>query len=163
MNVSPFSGDGKQLYDFTQYAYSIAAAPNGKTVVAGMDDGGVLRVARFQADYAATASIAGVVYNDVDRDGTRDTGESGLANWQVYIDTNGDGFLTPGEQTATTDANGAFRLAGLVPGTYRIREVRPSGWDRTQPAGAYPLGYDDVIVSAVGQSLMGRNFGNRIV
>ncbi|HEX8913791.1 MAG TPA: SdrD B-like domain-containing protein, partial [Humisphaera sp.] len=143
-------------------AVALAAAPAGKMVAAGGSNMDRSFVARFGSDSSATASIAGVVYNDADRDGVRDAAEPGLAGWQVYVDANNDGFLTPGEQIATTDSAGNYKLAGLVVGTYRVREVRPSGWDRTQPAGAYPLGYYDVTVT-LGGAVLGKNFGNKKV
>jgi len=52
----------------------------------------------------------------------RDVNEGGLGNWQAFIDSNGDGFLTPGETFAYSDSNGLYTLQILVPGTYRIRE-----------------------------------------
>jgi hypothetical protein len=157
-----FSGDGRQQYSFTQNALAIAAAPKGKTFMAGLNSAGVLSVARFQADAAATASIGGAVYDDTNGSGSRDSGEIGLANWQVYIDANNDGFYTPGETVATTDSSGNYKISGLLPGTYRIREVRLSDWNRTQPAGTYPLGYYDITLG-VGQAVTGKNFGNKHV
>jgi uncharacterized delta-60 repeat protein len=160
---SSFSGDGVQLVSGLWNARAIAFAPGGKTVLVGSvgPQSKSVFVARFGSDTAATASVAGTVYNDANRNGRRDTGEAGLANWQVYVDANNDGFYTPGETLAVTTSTGSYKIAGLVPGTYRVREVRPTGWERTQPAGAYPLGYYDVIVSLVGQTIVGRDFGNR--
>ena len=74
---------------------------------------------------------------------------SGPCDWQVFVDSNNDGFYTPGEVNATTDSSGNYKLTGLLPGTYRIRETRMVNWNRTQPAGAYPLGYYDVTAEEI--------------
>jgi uncharacterized delta-60 repeat protein len=154
-----FSGDGKQLYGQIEGSNAIAAAPGGKTVVAGYwgNKAGVLR---FQSDSAATASISGTFFNDLDGDGVKDASEKPLAGWKAFIDSNNDGVFTPGEKYAVTDSSGKYKLSGLTPGTYRIREVRLTGWNRTKPAGVYPLGYYDVTV-AVGQAVFGKDFGNK--
>lgn len=155
-----FSGDGKLLGSVPAFGAAVAMAPGGKTVVAGFTQAGKAAVARYNADFAATASIAGTVYNDLNGSGTRNTGEGGLAGWQVFVDSNHDGFYTPGEVVATTDSSGNYKITGLLPGTYRVREVRKEGWNRTQPAGIYPLGFYDVTLS-VGQAVTGRHFGNK--
>jgi probable HAF family extracellular repeat protein len=105
------------------------------------------------------ASIAGKVYNDANRNGSRQSTEVGLSGWQAYIDANNDGIYNPGEQTAFSDSSGNYKLTGLTAGTYRIREVRMTGWTRSQPAGAHPLGFYDVAV-AVGAAAVNKDFGN---
>jgi uncharacterized delta-60 repeat protein len=154
-----FSGDGKQLYGQLGGGNAIAASVNGKTVVVGFLDNKA-GVVRFQSDFATTASIAGSFFIDLDGDGVKDGNEGVLKGWQAFVDSNNDGFYTPGEAVATSDANGKYTIKGLLPGTYRIREVRLNGWNRTKPGGAYPLGYYDVTV-AVGQIVVGKDFGNK--
>jgi hypothetical protein len=63
-------------------------------------------------------SIGDLVLNDVDADGFKGAGETGIAGVTVDLDRdlNGDGKVHPGEPmigTATTDANGAYSLSGL--------------------------------------------------
>jgi hypothetical protein len=101
------------------------------------------------------ASISGQVFHDLNADGTKNTGEPGLAGWTVFIDANNNGVLDPGEQFTVTDAQGNFTLAGLQPGTHIIREVSQSNWLRSTPA----AGFSTVTVSA-GQSVSGVTFGN---
>ncbi|MGB3204021.1 MAG: S8 family serine peptidase [Crinalium sp.] len=43
----------------------------------------------------ATPGIYGTVWNDVNSNGIRDTGEAGLQNWTVYQDSNNNGVLDP--------------------------------------------------------------------
>jgi protocatechuate 3,4-dioxygenase beta subunit len=79
----------------------------------------------------AAASISGSVYGDFDGNGARDAGEAGLAGKTIFLDTNGDGALSSGEPTATTDASGNYTFTGLGPGIYRPRLNVPSGMVQT--------------------------------
>ncbi len=77
-------------------------------------------------------------------------GDSGtLQGWSLTV-----GFA---EVSTTTDASGAYALAGLAPGTYNVREVVQAGWQQSQPAGPN-FGYGVTLTS--GQSTTGRDFGN---
>jgi protocatechuate 3,4-dioxygenase beta subunit len=101
------------------------------------------------------ASISGNVFNDLNADGTQETGEPGLAGWTVFIDANNNGVLDPGEESTVTDAQGNFTLGGLPPGTYTIREVLQTNWQRSAPlSGSYS------VTVAAGQSAAGLAFGN---
>ncbi|MDD2836095.1 MAG: SdrD B-like domain-containing protein, partial [Methanothrix sp.] len=100
-------------------------------------------------------SISGTKFNDLDGDGTKDTGESGLADWKIYCDENNDGNFQDGEISAITDANGAYTLANLVPGTYKVREVLKTGWAQTTPAANL------YTVELADANAVDKNFGNR--
>ncbi len=78
-----------------------------------------------------SASIAGVLYNDVNSNGRQDAGESGLSAWTVYLDSNHNAKLDAGEKTATTTASGAYSFTGLGAGNYIVAEVAPSSWKQT--------------------------------
>jgi uncharacterized delta-60 repeat protein len=103
----------------------------------------------------AGGSISGTIFNDLDADGSKDSGEGPLAGWQVFIDADKDGVLDAAETRTTTDAAGNYRFANLAAGAYRVRQVRPSGWRATSPSS----GYRDVTLAG-GQSVTGRNFAN---
>lgn len=100
------------------------------------------------------ASISGVVWSETDADGVRESGESLLADRTVFIDLDRDGVLDTGEATAITNASGAFTLKNLLPGTYRVAIVRPSGYNATSPLS----GYSEITVTA-GQTVSGVDFG----
>lgn len=88
----------------------------------------------LSASSANFAVIQGTVFNDANHNGTRDSGEAGLAGWTVYFDSNGNGKPDPGELQTTTDAGGNWAFGGLsaLDRTLGIlREVRPSGWAST--------------------------------
>ena len=72
-------------------------------------------------------SITGSAFNDLNRNARKDTGEAGLAGWQVYIDSNNNGLLETGEVRTTTDTAGNYTLRAGA-GTYNIRLARPAGW-----------------------------------
>src|SRR5205807_1021060 len=78
--------------------------------------------------------ISGTVFNDANRNGVQDAGESGIAGRTVEVlDPNGTVVAM-----TTTDANGNYRFDNLHDGlepavTYRVVEVLPSGVVRTTP------------------------------
>jgi hypothetical protein len=74
-----------------------------------------------------SARIDGHVFLDYNRDGVMSGTEPGLPNQTVFLDTNGNGQLDPGELSTLTDSNGYFQFNNLPPGSYNIREVISSG------------------------------------
>jgi len=79
------------------------------------------------------ATKSGTKFVDTDRDGVRDSGEAGLAGWTIFVDYDDDGQLDPNEPSDVTDATGAYEITGIVPGTWRVREVNQSGWHCSFP------------------------------
>ncbi|HEX4795924.1 MAG TPA: SdrD B-like domain-containing protein, partial [Humisphaera sp.] len=100
------------------------------------------------------ASISGLVYNDANGNGIRDSGEAVISGQKFFIDKNVNSILDAGEPTFTTGAAGTFTFSGLAAGTYRIREVTMSGWRWTNPTS----GYYNATVTA-NQVVTGKNFG----
>jgi hypothetical protein len=89
-----------------------------------------------------TGSISGVVFNDINGNGVRDAGENAAANETVFLDLNLDGSLDAGDPTAITDPTGAYTIAGLGAGTYRVRVQSSQGLVQGAP------GSLDVVVVA---------------
>ncbi len=94
-------------------------------------------------------SLSGYVYLDLDNDGVRDAGESGIAGVTlVLLDANG----APTTRTTTTDANGFYRFDGLAPGVYGVSEVHPTayidGLDAAGNAGGAAQNPGDTITGA---------------
>ena len=78
----------------------------------------------------ATASISGVVFNDLNGDGRLESGEPGLAGWTVNL-LNGSNQVIG---TAATDSGGSYTFASLLPGTYTVEVVSQSGYDASSAA-----------------------------
>lgn len=70
------------------------------------------------------ASIAGTVYHDRNDNGVINSGEEGIAGVEIRLLQGGSIVAT-----TTTDANGHYSFTNLVPGTYTVVEVQPSGWN----------------------------------
>jgi hypothetical protein len=60
--------------------------------------------------FAATASIRGFVFNDINANTHRDSGETGIPTVTVYLDTNNNKKLDASEKRTTTDANGNVKF-----------------------------------------------------
>jgi SdrD B-like domain/Subtilase family/CARDB/FG-GAP-like repeat/Cadherin domain/RTX calcium-binding nonapeptide repeat (4 copies) len=78
-------------------------------------------------------SISGQKWHDIDGDGIKDATESGLKDWKIYLDTNTDGKLDPGEISTLTDDKGNYSFTNLRPGTYTVTEQIQPGWKQTYP------------------------------
>ena len=72
-----------------------------------------------------TASLGDFVWNDANQNGVQDSGEAGIEGVTVKLL---DGSGTDTGQTAVTDVNGLYSFDGLVPGTYSVRFMAPSGY-----------------------------------
>lgn len=89
--------------------------------------------------------IVGVVYDDLDGDGTRDTGEPGLSGVTIRLNT--------GATTLTvTDGFYSFRVD---PGSYTVNEIDPSGYTSTTP--------NAVLVTVTKGSNARVDFGDRAI
>ncbi|MEA5464589.1 S8 family serine peptidase [Leptothoe sp. PORK10 BA2] len=80
-----------------------------------------------------TGAIEGAIWHDLDGDGVRDSNESGLSGWTVYLDQNQNGQLDRGETSTTTNSGGDYGFGNLQPGTYTVAEVLKPGWQQTFP------------------------------
>lgn len=79
-----------------------------------------------------TGSISGFVYIDADNDGLRITpsGQSHLALQGVVVQllkSDGQGSWTQAS-TVSTGSDGSYKFDNLTSGTYRVREVQPTGY-----------------------------------
>jgi uncharacterized protein (DUF2141 family) len=74
----------------------------------------------------------------------------------MFLDANKNGLKDTGEKTAVTDGNGNYTFGGLAAGSYRVREVVPSGFKVSSPS----TGFTDVTLTT-NQTLTGKNFANQ--
>jgi sarcosine oxidase gamma subunit len=89
-------------------------------------------------------TVAGVKFNDHNGNGVKDTGDEGLAGWQIMMD---------GNVVATTGANGAYSIPNVLPGQHTFQEVQQSGWKETRGG---PNGFTFTVVG----NLAHLDFGN---
>jgi hypothetical protein len=97
-------------------------------------------------------AIGGLVYEDLNANGTRDAGEPVLPGATVTLtptSPSGDA------QTAVSSADGTFLFQALAAGTYSVTQTPPAGFSQTQPA---TDGY--TVVLAAGGSSLNNNFGD---
>jgi len=96
-----------------------------------------------------TSQISGKKYNDLNGNGTFDTGEPGLSGWTVVITKNGQ--LA---DSVTTARMVHTALVNLSPGVYTVNERNQSGWTQTYGNAGYS------ITAASGSDVSGKDFGN---
>jgi large repetitive protein len=108
--------------------------------------------------------IAGTVWQDLNNDGNNDSGEAAIPGTTVrLLDSTG---ATVG--TTTTDASGAYQFTDLAPGSYRVVETQPAGFndgiDKPGSGTASTTVNDQISVTLTPSvmSSLGNNFGERV-
>ncbi|MEM8930060.1 MAG: SdrD B-like domain-containing protein, partial [Acidobacteriota bacterium] len=85
------------------------------------------------APSSGSGTIGSLVWNDLDGDGVRDTGEPGLegVTLALWHDIDGNGVIEPGTdnllRTTTTDENGEYEFVGLLPEDYLVDVTDTAG------------------------------------
>ena len=82
---------------------------------------------------ATTGNISGTVYNDLNGNGSRQSGENGLPNVTVFLDRNSNGILDAAEPKTLTSAAGLYTFSNLAVGAYKVREIVPATFRATTP------------------------------
>jgi hypothetical protein len=72
-------------------------------------------------------SLGNFVWNDINRNGIQDSGETGVPNVRVQLKNCNNAVLA----TTTTNANGIYNFPNLQPGCYRIGVIVPTGFRAT--------------------------------
>ena len=89
------------------------------------------------ANELINTTITGQKWNDLNGNGERDPGESGLEGVTIYIDTDGDNRIDIGEPQTKTGRDGTYSLVFPPgPGTFTIREIIDPGFIQTRPGAA---------------------------
>lgn len=101
-------------------------------------------------------SISGTAFNDLNKNKTKDSGETGIAGFTVKL-YGGTFWWNWGKPravaTTTTDANGNYSFTGLADGIYRVEETKLTGW--AQISGDFRW-----VLVVNGKSLTGLDFAN---
>ena len=116
----------------------------------------------FGIDLRQNITVEGIVWNDVNGDGVRetdpDTGaftEPGLGGRTVFLDNDENGVFSAGDPSAVTDANGFYSIGGAPHGTIDAMLIGPSNWITTSPVGG--VQFLDLFN---GQTVTGVDFGS---
>ena len=109
----------------TDGADSDAATSDGRTGTFAVAAGAT--VTTVDAGYYATSSLDGLVFDDLDGNGTYDAGDPGITNVTVTL-TGTDDLGNSVSVATTTDANGNYSFAGLRAGMYTVTETQPAGY-----------------------------------
>ncbi|RMF42832.1 MAG: hypothetical protein D6753_06555 [Planctomycetota bacterium] len=143
----------------------VRGVPVGRNDASGdVIDGIVLDAGAVGIDYdfgeTQQGSISGIVFADIDFDCIRDPGEQSLSDVEVQL-LNASGQVLA---TTRTDANGAYRFDGLLPGNYTVREIQPDGFfhgGQRAPSSGGDASRPDIISDlalAAGQVIVGADF-----
>ncbi|MFN8498612.1 MAG: SdrD B-like domain-containing protein [Anaerolineae bacterium] len=79
---------------------------------------------------AQPATISGTVYDDLNGDGGRDTGEPGMGGVTVELINPTTGAVIA---TTVTSGSGGYTFPNLTPGPYVVKEILPVGFTNTTP------------------------------
>ncbi|CAG0996743.1 Serine-aspartate repeat-containing protein D [Methanosarcinales archaeon] len=106
-------------------------------------------------EQASESSISGMVFDDSNANGAKDSGESGLSRINIQLTR----ILSPGVESpvssTVTDANGNYNFMGLISGDYKV-EANFSGFARSQ---TYPAGGTPHFIVFSGSAIGGKDFG----
>jgi len=113
-----------------------------------------------------TGRLSGQVYEDPDLNGRRDAGEAGLDGWMLELVDPDTGAVIASTVTMSIDLDdsgdidpeteaGLYAFERLLPGTYEVRQMLPSGWTQTAPISS---NYSVTLRSA--EEASGLDFGN---
>ncbi len=98
-------------------------------------------------------SISGITFNDINRNGSLDPGETGLGNITVFLDTNQNDTLDPNEQQTITNESGIYSFFDLLPDNYTVRTISP------QPDAILTTAAEFPVPLSSGQNVNNINFG----
>ncbi len=113
----------------------IAQAGNQSATVRVSDGRGGTVEATYEINVidVTPGGISGTIFSDTDGDGVRDSGESAVSGWTVYVDVNQNGAADLDEPTATSALTGEYSIPELTPGSYSLEILPQAGWVRTLP------------------------------
>ncbi|MEN6451761.1 MAG: SdrD B-like domain-containing protein, partial [Thermoguttaceae bacterium] len=103
-----------------------------------LDRGGQAQDLDFGGRNITWGDIRGVLWEDADADGIRDSGEEPLEDRTVFLDANANGQCDPGEQSTSTNAVGMYVFDAVPPGDYVLTVTDRPGWEIAAPGGISP-------------------------
>jgi protocatechuate 3,4-dioxygenase beta subunit len=116
---------------------SIVSTTGAAAVTLASGGTAVVNAGEYQA-----ATVTGTVFNDINKDGVQETGDTGLSGQTVKL-LNGTTVVA----TTTTGATGTYSFAGIAPGSYTVQVVAPAG-DTFSPTGTSSTLPDSAVTAA---------------
>lgn len=101
----------------------------------------------------ATGNITGQKFLDVNKNGIKDIGESGIENWTIILKDENGNFI----DSTQTDNSGNYYFVSLPTSTYIVEEVPKVGFYQTFPS---TVNYN--VSLGAGQYIPNLDFGNAI-
>jgi photosystem II stability/assembly factor-like uncharacterized protein len=126
-----------------------AMAVDETNIFAGLSNGAWRRPL---GEMLTSCSVSGTVFNDSNGNGNRDSSESGIAGWKVYLKNPDNSVI----DSTVTPSDGSYIFVMSTGGTYTVAETQDTGWVQTAPPG---LGTYTFMINP-GTALTGRDFGN---
>jgi len=156
VSTTTTAADGSYLFTgVTAGAYSVRETdPSGFTSTTPNDvpvsvPAGGAAVANFGDRQVGT--VSGVVFNDVNSNGTQQPSENGLGGVTVGLYDSGNNLVA----TTTTAGDGSYIFTNVTPGSYTVRETDPPGFLSTTP--------NNVAVTVPAGGSASANFGDQII
>ena len=97
-----------------------------------LNDGETLDSMDFGNYEIAHNIVSGMVFNDLDTSGTKETGEEGLGGWTIHV-TGTTIYSTSISTSTISGSDGQYSFGDLWPGQYTVNEVFRAGWRQTYP------------------------------
>jgi protocatechuate 3,4-dioxygenase beta subunit len=113
----------------------LVSVPSGGAAVANFGD-------------RRTATVAGIVFDDINGDGIQSMAETGIPDVTVTL-TDSDGNI----KTAKTGTDGAYLFENVTPGVYKVKETDPADYVSTTA--------NEVTVTVPAGGIGTANFGDR--
>ena len=156
-SVPPLTG-----YNFTGPGGDSDGATAGIQKAATIAGGGDVWTVNFGFQAAVPRTLQGTVWNDANGNGAIDGGEAGYAGVTLNV-LSGSAVVA----TVTTDASGAYSVAGLASGTYTVQLTDTNGvltgtsstYEKTEGTSP-PFNYQEVVDLTAGD-VTNVNFGFR--
>ena len=126
--------------------------------------GGVVNDKNF--GLSQQSELNGIVYDDRNHNGVFDAGDVGIGGVQLVVQGTQNNGVSVTNRAVTTQANGTFRVTGLLAGVYSVTETQPANFDEgsiTVGSAGGIVGTNAVtnIVLGAGVTATGYNFGEQ--